>query len=179
MAVRISKPGDPMPKVGYADGRDSSRGTHIPAGELAPEANLELGSYCGADVPPGGAKITVSPMGYLITSQFEGGGEERYAINYNEFNHLKGRLLTLVDAVFTDGEQRKAVKDLVKGEFREWIQDIMRNAARDAGLPEQAFYIGGVFDNLPPSLYVNASEGVSITANPGYVGEGAEYPQMG
>ena len=43
---------------------------------------------------------------------------------YNYRNDLLGKILTIVDGSFQDPEQRKAVKDLVKGEFyREYMTD--------------------------------------------------------
>ena len=46
------------------------------------------------------------------------------AINYfdyffvkDNFTHMEGRMLTIVESVLSDKEQRKAVKDLVKNEF--------------------------------------------------------------
>lgn len=40
------------------------------------------------------------------------------AIN-QQFSHLLGRVLTVVDAAFVDPVQRKAVKDLMRAEFKE------------------------------------------------------------
>ena len=55
-------------------------------------------------------------------------GEEAYPINYHEVYNLKGRLLTLVDATFTDPQQRKAHKDMVWDTLRRWIEDVERDA---------------------------------------------------
>lgn len=53
-------------------------------------------------------------------------GETRYPINYEELYNLKGRLLTLVDATYTDPQQRKAQKNLVWQTLRAWMEDIER-----------------------------------------------------
>lgn len=52
-----------------------------------------------------------------------------YPINYDELYNLKGRLLTLVDATFTDPQQRKAQKDLVWLTLRDWMEDVSSGAA--------------------------------------------------
>jgi hypothetical protein len=64
----------------------------------------------------------------------ETAGEIRYPINYEELYNLKGRLLTLIDATFTDPEQRKAHKDIVWQTLRAWMEDIEHAAdhTRDA-----------------------------------------------
>jgi hypothetical protein len=49
-----------------------------------------------------------------------------FPVNYDELYNLKGRLLTLVDATFTDPEQRKAQKDMVWQTLRSWMDDIER-----------------------------------------------------
>ena len=51
-------------------------------------------------------------------------GSIAYPINWNELYNLKGRLLTLVDATFTDPQQRKAHKDIVWQTLRAWMEDI-------------------------------------------------------
>lgn len=60
--------------------------------------------------------------------QFEDDGANHggtaFPINYEELYNLKGRLLTLIDATFTDAEQRKAQKDLVWQALRAWMDDI-------------------------------------------------------
>jgi hypothetical protein len=55
-------------------------------------------------------------------------GATAVPINYDELYNLKGRLLTLVDATFTDPQQRKAQKDLVWAAVRAWYDDLERNA---------------------------------------------------
>jgi hypothetical protein len=58
--------------------------------------------------------------------RFEDGsrGEVAYPINYTELYNLKGRLLTLIDATFTDPQQRKAHKDVVWQTLKAWMDDI-------------------------------------------------------
>jgi hypothetical protein len=51
-------------------------------------------------------------------------GATAYPINYEELYNLKGRLLTLIDATFTDAQQRKAQKDVVWQVLKSWMDDI-------------------------------------------------------
>lgn len=51
-------------------------------------------------------------------------------LNKDTVTRLEGRLLTLVDAIFTDPEQRKAVKDNVRGMIEEARIEVVRNAAQ-------------------------------------------------
>lgn len=51
-------------------------------------------------------------------------GEVAYPVNFEELYNLKGRLLTLIDATFTDAEQRKAQKDVVWHTLKSWMEDI-------------------------------------------------------
>lgn len=55
-------------------------------------------------------------------------GARCYPINYEELYNLKGRLLTVVDATFTDQQQRKAMKDIVWQTLQAWMGDIERAA---------------------------------------------------
>lgn len=46
-------------------------------------------------------------------------------LSYSDINSLYGRLLTIVDASFTDREQRKAVKDLVRNAlWFDWVPNL-------------------------------------------------------
>jgi hypothetical protein len=66
-------------------------------------------------------------------------GATAVPINYDEVYNLKGRLLTLVDAAFTDPQQRKAFKDLVWSTLRQWYEDTERDATwQPAGDDEMA-----------------------------------------
>lgn len=47
--------------------------------------------------------------------------EQGYYVIEDSFKNLAGKILTIIDAVITDQPQNKAVKDLVKNEFREKI----------------------------------------------------------
>jgi hypothetical protein len=40
---------------------------------------------------------------------------------FAQINFLQGRILTVLDAIFADATQRKAAKDLIKGQFRDRI----------------------------------------------------------
>lgn len=40
----------------------------------------------------------------------------------SQFGDLEGKLLTIVDASFSDAQQRKAVKDLVRQRMWDWRQ---------------------------------------------------------
>lgn len=81
--------------------------------------------------------ITVSPTGKLINVVLDNGhvtdgGSELWGINHKQIGWLQGRLLTLIDATFSDPVQRKAHVDLVKGEFKAWISNIAEQAQYDA-----------------------------------------------
>lgn len=86
-----------------------------------------------------GTRIVVSVGGKLVIVQQLGSdgepvtGEERYGVNWNEFDQLTGRLLTLCDATFTDPVQRKAFKDMVRSHIKEWVAAVVQDAAYDAG----------------------------------------------
>jgi hypothetical protein len=44
-------------------------------------------------------------------------------VAYDELRNLEGKILTIVDASFTDKEQRKAVKDIVRRTFWfDWVE---------------------------------------------------------
>lgn len=58
-------------------------------------------------------------------------GATAYPINYEELYNLKGRLLTLIDATFTDPEQRKAQKDVVWHTLRDWMDGIIETGGSD------------------------------------------------
>ena len=45
---------------------------------------------------------------------------------YGQHSYLLGRILTVVDAAIADPQQRKAIKDLMKGEFNESWNDGFR-----------------------------------------------------
>lgn len=46
-----------------------------------------------------------------------------WPVNFEEVYNLKGRLLTIVDATFSDPEQRKAFKDILWVALRGWAND--------------------------------------------------------
>jgi hypothetical protein len=79
---------------------------------------------------------------------------ELYGVNWVEFDNLVGRLLTLCDATFTDPQQRKAFKDLVRHAIKEWVASIINGAAEDAGRPGGVSvpFVGGVLDQ-PGGLF--------------------------
>lgn len=67
-------------------------------------------------------------------------GVRAYPVNYEQLYNLKGRLLTLIDATYTDAEQRKAQKDVVWNTLRAWMDDIERAGGYDVvdGIPTTA-----------------------------------------
>lgn len=103
--------------------------------------------------------IEISPNGKLINVVIDDPnaeakcGTELYGVNWSEFDQITGRILTLCDATFSDPEQRKAFKDMVRQNIKEWTTQIVVNAAADAGSPRviTAPFVGGVFDN--PDLF--------------------------
>lgn len=53
----------------------------------------------------------------------------RYDHIEGQVKNLQGKVLTVIDAVFSEGEQRKAVKDLINSKFSEqldWISELSR-----------------------------------------------------
>lgn len=60
-------------------------------------------------------------------------GELVYPINYRELYNLKGRLLTVIDATFTDPQQRKAQKDVIWQALQHWMHDVIRDCGGEAG----------------------------------------------
>lgn len=53
-------------------------------------------------------------------------------IKAEDFKHLEGKLLTIVDATFSDPKQREAFKAVVKSELREWYNIRTNGAAMQA-----------------------------------------------
>lgn len=45
---------------------------------------------------------------------------ETFGFFYTQISFLEGKLLTVVDASYSDREQREAIKSLVKKEVRSW-----------------------------------------------------------
>lgn len=60
-------------------------------------------------------------------------GENCVPINWEELYNLKGRLLTLCDATFSDQQQRKAFKDVLWQTLQRWMIDIERDCGYDSG----------------------------------------------
>lgn len=50
----------------------------------------------------------------------EMGGKGAIPINFTDIDNLIGKLLTIVDATFTDKEQREAQKSVIKSIVRDW-----------------------------------------------------------
>lgn len=117
---------------------------------------VETFSTSGTEGANADIMIRVSLNGKLISvsstdpaaSEKLAHGRELYGVNWVEFDNLVGRLLTLADATFTDPTQRKAYKDLTRQHVKEWVQDIMLEAARDAGVDRHCTvpFVGGVLD---------------------------------
>ena len=113
--------------------------------EMTPEEfNAEVQKHTDVKVIGGtynaaGTRIALSVGGRLIKIEQLGSdgepatGEERYGVNWTDFDQLTGRLLTLCDATFTDPVQRKAFKDMVRQHIKEWVNGIAVDAAADAG----------------------------------------------
>lgn len=58
----------------------------------------------------------------LVTKEQSESGYNKFGamLNWDELNELIGQLLTYVDATYTDLEQRKAHKSIVKNLVRDW-----------------------------------------------------------
>lgn len=52
-------------------------------------------------------------------------------IRYNDIEQIVGRLLTYVDATYSDTEQRKAHKDIVKQLVYDWSNDLRTRATQE------------------------------------------------
>lgn len=63
-------------------------------------------------------------------AQVIGGDINAAIVEYKDDQNLVGKLLTYIDATFTDVEQRKAHKDIVKGIVYGWAQDIRTRAVQ-------------------------------------------------
>lgn len=96
----------------------------------------QVDSSTPVENPYGPARLPAEKRHSLIAYQNEDGteGGVAFPINYEELYNLKGRLLTLIDATFTDPEQRKAQKDVVWQAVRQWMDDIERTCGYDVDL---------------------------------------------
>lgn len=52
----------------------------------------------------------------------EGYSEHGQVVGYSDINNLVGRLLTYIDATYSDREQREAQKTLIKGVVFDWYE---------------------------------------------------------
>jgi hypothetical protein len=53
-----------------------------------------------------------------------GGDSNALVLNHQDVHSLVGKLLTYIDATFTDQEQRKAQKDIIREKVYTWHQDL-------------------------------------------------------
>lgn len=129
----------------------------MPQGATIDGPTVETFQSPGTEGANADIKLRVSLNGKLIAVSSgntaeakEGLNRELYGVNWTEFDNLVGRLLTLADATFTDPAQRKAFKDLIRQHVKEWVQDIMLEAARDAGVDRHCTvpFVGGVLDQV-------------------------------
>jgi len=67
-------------------------------------------------------------------------------IPYEFINNLVARLLKIVDASYPDGEQRKAVRDLIMGEAWSWYNGQTDNDLREAWRKDKYPNYAKVFD---------------------------------
>lgn len=63
--------------------------------------------------------LSLDEIGELMDKPFFSGRSFSAQVNF-----LQGRILTIIDASFSDKEQRKAMKDVIKGEFIETLSHI-------------------------------------------------------
>ena len=54
----------------------------------------------------------------------ENGNEYEAIITRDDLSNLTGRLLTLIDASFTDKEQRNAQKSILRKEIINWVEKL-------------------------------------------------------
>lgn len=99
-------------------------------------------------------KVSLNGKLVYVTNERVDANAELYGVNWLEFDNLVGRLLTLADATFTDRQQRKAFKDLVRHAVKEWVATIINGASEDAGRPASVSvpFVGGVLDQ-PGGLF--------------------------
>ncbi len=92
----------------------------------------------GAEPAPGELMITESPSGDVNT----------VVLQHRDVNYLVGQLLTYIDATFTDPEQRKAHKDIVKEKVYSWHGDLHTRAIQtvDSHTAEKP-YVGTIDQN--------------------------------
>lgn len=64
-----------------------------------------------------------------------GSGACAWPINFEEVYNLKGRLLTIIDATFTDPQQRKAQKDVVWQALQAWMSDVVLMSGQEPPFP--------------------------------------------
>jgi len=65
----------------------------------------------------------------------EWGGDYYGLIHYNSLQNLEGKMLTLIDATFTDKDQRKATKDVFKRTFwSDWVENYIYKGKTPVGI---------------------------------------------
>lgn len=86
-----------------------------------------------------GARVYEAPNLKDIGANIPADGDSNAIIvDYRDFQNLLGKLLTYVDATYTDPEQRKAHKDIIKNNLWGWEKDlrqrgIQTNDSHDSG----------------------------------------------
>lgn len=63
----------------------------------------------------------------LYVNEDETIGQSGFPINWEDLYNLKGRVLTLCDASFSDQQQRKAFKDVLWQTLQHWMRDIEKS----------------------------------------------------
>lgn len=76
---------------------------------------------------------------------------ETFGFFYTQISFLEGKLLTVVDASYSDREQREAVKSLIKKEVRtwgDWVHSLIINKVVPSENPQ-------IDATLPPTNLVS------------------------
>lgn len=83
-----------------------------------------------------GRTICVRTQDAPVFSPLNGSQPLFALLGYNDIQSLEGRLLTLADATFTDPQQRKAFKDILRRTiWFDWVNHLDQTEAQSAGMP--------------------------------------------
>jgi hypothetical protein len=77
-----------------------------------------------------GARVYESDVDKLAPTELPGGDHNTLILESRDFSNLLGKLLTYVDATYSDVEQRKAHKDIVKNILWDFEADLRTRAVQ-------------------------------------------------
>lgn len=82
-----------------------------------------------------------------VQNTLPGGDVNTMMLEYRDEQDLLGKLLTYIDATYTDPEQRKAHKDIVRQVVNNWRQDIHTRGVQTVDSQEGKQYAGTIDQN--------------------------------